>query len=268
MEYPPRKFHPLRNPPAEPEEGAVSEERARANRMLRTLRSLEIPIFNQAKYNENTRQYNLVRADLIEEVPTTRAGRQRRENMVHFDIDPQNSKKRLHQTHWISRTNSFLVLVNGFELNGDSILEWNKLQTKGGTGEDPASLAKDDAPDITMGGTADSAADGDAAAAAAVAAIIDAAVAAGAGAGAGATVGSTDVNMAGAVDSTAVGAADSTVAASGDAGASATGAAAKADATKTTGPGDKTKGTRKILGSEVRPDRVNREHELVPRLKV
>lgn len=89
MEYPPRKFHPNRN--RKPEPPSVSVATAAANRMKRELKRLNITLRDENSTPQATRAADTLRDDLIETIPNF-GNVNRRQNLVHFDIDPLNSK--------------------------------------------------------------------------------------------------------------------------------------------------------------------------------
>ncbi|TRX95559.1 hypothetical protein FHL15_003517 [Xylaria flabelliformis] len=103
MEYPPRKFHPLRKKPQPTTQNAVDFVQAKANKMIRDLKALGIRILmpgerEQLEDEERRREseYQQLVGDLIEDLPERPGGPdqwklERRQNMVHRDIDPTNS---------------------------------------------------------------------------------------------------------------------------------------------------------------------------------
>ncbi len=108
MEYPPRKFHPLRNKPQSPE-GAVPFLQAKANNMIRECKRLGIRLFDPQEYARMEAQYNQLEGDLVENLPNPTEKeslnwkRERRQNMVHRDLDPTNSlsiHQILHRICW------------------------------------------------------------------------------------------------------------------------------------------------------------------------
>ncbi|KAI0429359.1 kinase-like domain-containing protein, partial [Xylaria sp. FL1042] len=113
MEYPPRKFHPLRKKPEEPQ-GAVSFLRAKANNMLRECKRLGIQVFDLQEHARRKAQYDQLEGDLIENIPNPTGKqslnwkRERRQNMLHRDIDPTN------------------IFIDGFELDGTSLKHWEE----------------------------------------------------------------------------------------------------------------------------------------------
>ncbi|KAI1310679.1 hypothetical protein F5Y03DRAFT_345215 [Xylaria venustula] len=113
MEYPPRKFHPLRKKPEVPE-GAVSFLQAKANSMLRECKRLGIWLFNPQEQAGLEAEYNQLEGDLVENIPNpTGKGslnwkRERRQNMIHRDLDPTN------------------IFVDGFELDGVALKHWQE----------------------------------------------------------------------------------------------------------------------------------------------
>ena len=70
--------------------GRALLEEARQNNMLRDLRSLNVGTATQQELNNATAAGYDPSNDYIEEIPPA-AKRWRRQNLVHFDIDPQNS---------------------------------------------------------------------------------------------------------------------------------------------------------------------------------
>ncbi|KAI0126081.1 hypothetical protein BJ170DRAFT_725884 [Xylariales sp. AK1849] len=133
LEYPVKKFHPLRERPESMPINAVDEAAARENKMFRTLKSLGIPIFDKAAHEEKNRQYEQLQGDMIEEVPTG-ALRQQGENIVHFDIDPSN------------------IFVNGFELNVATMKEWKEVLDKDEGTSGPGTSTTQNAEKDTSGG--------------------------------------------------------------------------------------------------------------------
>lgn len=96
MEYPPRKFHPDRKDPEKLENPQdrplVSRALAATNRMVRDLLGLDVNLVDDvAEHEERKRRYELHGQDLIENMPEEEQ-RVRRQNLVHFDIDPTNSE--------------------------------------------------------------------------------------------------------------------------------------------------------------------------------
>ncbi|KAI1761320.1 hypothetical protein GGR53DRAFT_469470 [Hypoxylon sp. FL1150] len=88
MEYPPRKFHPDRKKP-EPSQDQTAEESRDLQRRIDT--------------------YNLLGDDLIENIP---ANVNRRQNLVHFDIDPSN------------------VFIGDLELSDSGEQSWGNIRKK------------------------------------------------------------------------------------------------------------------------------------------
>ncbi|KAI0966215.1 hypothetical protein F4678DRAFT_450478 [Xylaria arbuscula] len=113
MEYPPRKFHPLRKKPEVPE-GAVSFLQAKANSMLRECKRLGIWLFDPQEQARLEAEYNQIEGDLIENIPNPTGKRslnwkrERRQNMIHRDLDPTN------------------IFVDGFELDGVALKHWQE----------------------------------------------------------------------------------------------------------------------------------------------
>lgn len=93
MEYPPRKFHPLRKQPQVPPDvgRTVDYLTGKRNKMIRTLRGLGVRLFDRQKYEADLAQYNALAGDLIEDIPKPAWKQDRRQNMIHRDIDPSNS---------------------------------------------------------------------------------------------------------------------------------------------------------------------------------
>ena len=90
MEWPPRKFHPRRNPLGREPGGPIPDvNTAQGLGMTRDLRRLNIPVYERQAVDDL--QFS---NDLNEEIPPLRK-RWRRQNLVHFDIDPQNSMRLL-----------------------------------------------------------------------------------------------------------------------------------------------------------------------------
>ncbi|KAI3330045.1 hypothetical protein F4824DRAFT_516098 [Ustulina deusta] len=132
MEYPPRKFHPLRNKPQSPE-GAVPFLQAKANNMIRECKRLGIRLFDPQEYARMEAQYNQLEGDLVENLPNPTEKeslnwkRERRQNMVHRDLDPTN------------------IFVDGFELDEPALIHWQETSnsfsnTNGYTGKRPDRL--------------------------------------------------------------------------------------------------------------------------------
>ncbi|TGJ79565.1 hypothetical protein E0Z10_g9213 [Xylaria hypoxylon] len=114
MEYPPRKFHPLRKQPEAPPGSFVSSVQAKANKMLLECRRLGIKLFDPEKHAKMEAEYKQLDGDLIENIPNPEGHRSqnwkrnRRQNLVHGDLDPTN------------------ILVGGFELDQEALLHWEK----------------------------------------------------------------------------------------------------------------------------------------------
>ncbi|RWA05654.1 hypothetical protein EKO27_g9455 [Xylaria grammica] len=123
MEYPPRKFHPLRKEPKLPE-NAVTYAAARASRMLRECRRLGIMIFRPEEYERSKAEYQQLEGDLIENIPNPSGRRAdnwkraRRQNMVHRDLDPTN------------------IFINGLELDHPAPKHWPEEETDTGKGKE------------------------------------------------------------------------------------------------------------------------------------
>ncbi|KAI1774204.1 hypothetical protein F4818DRAFT_442364 [Hypoxylon cercidicola] len=88
MEYPPRKFHPDRKEP-KPNVSKVAATRSRMRRELTGLGITLVDPANQTDLQNRTERYNLLGNDMIENIPNF-LNVLRRQNMVHFDIDPMN----------------------------------------------------------------------------------------------------------------------------------------------------------------------------------
>ncbi|KAI1758237.1 hypothetical protein F4782DRAFT_544575 [Xylaria castorea] len=122
MEYPPRKFHPLRKRPQPTSQDAVDFVRAKANKMIRACKALGIRILRPGEReqleDEERRledQYQQLKGDLIEDLPEQPGGPdqwklERRQNMVHRDFDPTN------------------IFVSGLELDGPAVLDWQETR--------------------------------------------------------------------------------------------------------------------------------------------
>lgn len=103
MEYPPRKFHPLRKKPQSTTENAVDYIEAKLNKMIRDCKALGIRLLHpgeRQRLEEEERrrqaQYEQLEGDLIEDLPARPGGPkqwklERRQNMIHRDFDPTNS---------------------------------------------------------------------------------------------------------------------------------------------------------------------------------
>ena len=89
MEWPPRKFYPGRKSVAKRLGGRVRPDNARKRRMLSELRGLGVRIATQQDLDDANNNYDPSN-DYNEEIPPA-AKPWRRQNLVHFDIDPQNS---------------------------------------------------------------------------------------------------------------------------------------------------------------------------------
>ncbi|KAI0539118.1 hypothetical protein GGR58DRAFT_525336 [Xylaria digitata] len=119
MEYPPRKFHPLRKRPQPPQGAFVPYARAKANGLIRECKRLGIKFFDPETYARMEAEYRQLEGDLIENIPNPTGDRsqnwkrRRRQNMVHRDLDPTN------------------ILVGGFELDEPALLHWQEKQNSG-----------------------------------------------------------------------------------------------------------------------------------------
>ncbi|KAK9772779.1 putative serine threonine protein kinase protein [Seiridium cardinale] len=104
MEFPPNKFHPDRKRPTgrPPGDNVIDADNIRPG-FLNDLKGLGKTIWYSALYRAATARYELLHGDLIEEIPSTLSLQRCGENMVHFDIDPNN------------------VLINGFELSDEAL---------------------------------------------------------------------------------------------------------------------------------------------------
>ncbi|KAI3324151.1 hypothetical protein HD806DRAFT_534469 [Xylariaceae sp. AK1471] len=109
MEYPPRKFHPLRKRP-EGQGSAIDYATAKARGMIRECRRLGIKLFNATEYRRNMALYTQLEGDLIENIPRQVWKRGRRQNMIHRDIDPTN------------------VFIDGLELDEPALLHWQEAR--------------------------------------------------------------------------------------------------------------------------------------------
>ncbi|KAI0514975.1 hypothetical protein F5B22DRAFT_211034 [Xylaria bambusicola] len=107
MEYPPRKFHPLRKEPL--------EAKARASGMFRELRRLGI-LADRNKQADIEAEREALGGDLVENIPNPSGDpsrdwiRERRQNLVHRDLDPQN------------------IFISGFELDAPALKYWQDTQ--------------------------------------------------------------------------------------------------------------------------------------------
>ncbi|KAI0553968.1 kinase-like domain-containing protein [Xylaria curta] len=122
MEYPPRKFHPLRNKPEPTSQNAVDFLHAKANKMIRECIALGIRILKpgererlEDEERRREHQYQQLEGDLIEDVPERPGGPnqwklERRQNMIHRDFDPTN------------------IFVNGLELDEPLALHWQETR--------------------------------------------------------------------------------------------------------------------------------------------
>ncbi|KAI0408318.1 hypothetical protein F4802DRAFT_594258 [Xylaria palmicola] len=132
MEYPPRKFHPHRKEPEDPSNNpkAVSNLRAKANKMFRECKRLGIELFNPGDYMSALSKYRQLEGDLIEKLPDQFGGStskqrwklERRQNMIHRDLDPTN------------------VFIGGFELGEAELLRWENTQKAASSTADSTNL--------------------------------------------------------------------------------------------------------------------------------
>ncbi|ETS76687.1 hypothetical protein PFICI_12074 [Pestalotiopsis fici W106-1] len=148
MDYPPSKFHPNRRPPpgrpegdpaareehrrqgimrrsrrlegslpADP--GSVHGERAGIMHMMQDVNRLGLPLWWQQQYDQAMESFRRYADDLNEELPAEDDLLRRRENVVHFDLDPNN------------------VLIGGFEMSAQQIQDWgahiSRTRGPGGT---------------------------------------------------------------------------------------------------------------------------------------
>ena len=91
MEWPPRKFHPNRHAADQKFGNQALIDNGRRNRMLRDLRALGVPMYTQQQFDDANQNYDPgVPGDYNEEIPPDKS-KWRRQNLVHFDIDPHNS---------------------------------------------------------------------------------------------------------------------------------------------------------------------------------
>ncbi|KAI1741699.1 kinase-like domain-containing protein [Xylaria scruposa] len=122
MEYPPRKFHPLRKKPQPTSQNTVDFLHAKANKMVRDLTALGIRLLKPGERErledeERRRElhYQQLEGDLIEDLPERPDGPdqwklERRQNMIHRDLDPAN------------------IFVNGLELDEPLALHWQETR--------------------------------------------------------------------------------------------------------------------------------------------
>ncbi|KAI8635549.1 hypothetical protein F5Y19DRAFT_469425 [Xylariaceae sp. FL1651] len=114
LEYPPRKFHSSRRRPPKPPQNAVDINEAKITRTIRECKRLGVELFDFVKYKQQKDRYRELKGDLIESIPGTEKSdpkewkQDRRQRMVHFDIDPTN------------------IFVNGFELDTDALRNWEE----------------------------------------------------------------------------------------------------------------------------------------------
>lgn len=71
--------------------GNVSYLQAKAFGMIRDLKNLGIRFLDPGAQAEQEDQYTALDGDMIETIPDSDWKRQRRMNLVHRDLDPQNS---------------------------------------------------------------------------------------------------------------------------------------------------------------------------------
>ncbi|KAI1499101.1 hypothetical protein F5X99DRAFT_391237 [Biscogniauxia marginata] len=116
MHWPPRKIHDHRKEPRIPE-GAIPDATARRNKMLKELKGLGIKFYNADAHNTAMHIYRRNAEDLIEKIPSRSASstrekrrRARQQNMIHFDIDPQN------------------IFIGGFELGPKPLRRWEAVR--------------------------------------------------------------------------------------------------------------------------------------------
>ncbi|GAP88215.1 putative serine threonine protein kinase protein [Rosellinia necatrix] len=132
MEYPPRKFHPLRKKPEKPE-GAIPYMQAKANGMIRECKRLGLKFFDPDKYAQMEAEHKQLEGDLIENLPNANGNKsddwklERRQNMIHRDIDPTN------------------IFVHGFELDDTALLQWQQTRAKSSDIIDPIDPNKSEA---------------------------------------------------------------------------------------------------------------------------
>ncbi|KAI1342945.1 hypothetical protein F5Y15DRAFT_371434 [Xylariaceae sp. FL0016] len=108
LEWAPRKVHPSRKRPPSPPPGQPTVESARKVGMFHELKALGFKLLS----SEAVRIFPSLENDLIEQVPKRRLKRNRRMNLVHFDIDPRN------------------VLINGLELDTADVEAWDKIRAE------------------------------------------------------------------------------------------------------------------------------------------
>ncbi|KAI1118303.1 kinase-like domain-containing protein [Nemania sp. NC0429] len=117
MEYPPRKFHPLRKRTGR--DAVVPTLRAKANGMVQDCIRLGIKLFNPQdlarwESEQNRSAGDGIEEDLIEELPNPNDDprlswkMERRQNMIHCDLDPTN------------------IFIGGFELDATGFGHWEK----------------------------------------------------------------------------------------------------------------------------------------------
>ncbi|KAI5865435.1 hypothetical protein GGS23DRAFT_594961 [Durotheca rogersii] len=111
MEYPPRKFHPMRKRPETPPRGSIPLNSREMEAVRDSLRSARIRVHDAGELEAKRERYRQQAGDLIETVPAE-PNAQRRQNLVHFDIDPQN------------------ILVDGLELDAAGLREWYSARSR------------------------------------------------------------------------------------------------------------------------------------------
>lgn len=72
--------------------GDIHEENARRRRVLADVSKLGLPLWSQDRYNEELEYFREHNEDLNEEIPEDPDYRRRGENVVHFDLDPNNGR--------------------------------------------------------------------------------------------------------------------------------------------------------------------------------
>lgn len=87
MEYPPRKFHPLRKPVT----GGVSYLQAKVKGMINACKGIGIELFDPQERERLESEQKRLEGDLIENIPHPDWKLKRRQNMIHRDLDPSNS---------------------------------------------------------------------------------------------------------------------------------------------------------------------------------
>ncbi|KAI0139445.1 kinase-like domain-containing protein [Hypoxylon sp. NC0597] len=110
MEYPPRKFHPNRKDPTLPPDAEVLHVERQKNSIIRWIRRQRGTVTYDPSTQENLQRiWDLQGNDLIETIPKDWKAR-RKQNFVHFDIDPQN------------------ILMDGLEMDVDNMAEWQDVR--------------------------------------------------------------------------------------------------------------------------------------------